>query len=68
MNAINVISPYKYFGMWVFDDKRVRPVMAIVPGGGGVGTFGPFMAGVGQRAMKNAPAAFSGAFWSGLRF
>jgi len=23
MNAINVISPYKHFGMWVFDDSRV---------------------------------------------
>jgi hypothetical protein len=23
MNAINVISPYKYNGMWVFDDARV---------------------------------------------
>ena len=23
MNAINVISPYRYLGMWVFDDPRV---------------------------------------------
>lgn len=23
MNAINVIAPYKYEGMWVFDDPRV---------------------------------------------
>src|SRR6266498_3887824 len=23
MNAINVIAPYKYLGMWVFDDPRV---------------------------------------------
>ncbi|MBV9968762.1 MAG: hypothetical protein JO228_02170 [Xanthobacteraceae bacterium] len=23
MNAINVISPYRYQGMWVFDDPRV---------------------------------------------
>ena len=23
MNTINVISPYKYSGMWVFDDPRV---------------------------------------------
>jgi len=23
MNAINVIAPYKYEGMWVFDDARV---------------------------------------------
>ena len=23
MNAINVISPYKHHGMWVFDDGRV---------------------------------------------
>ncbi len=22
MNAINVIAPYKYLGMWVFDDPR----------------------------------------------
>src|SRR5438128_12693792 len=23
MNAINIIAPYKYLGMWVFDDPRV---------------------------------------------
>src|SRR6266446_6798689 len=23
MNAINVISPYRHLGMWVFDDPRV---------------------------------------------
>lgn len=23
MNSINVIAPYKYLGMWVFDDPRV---------------------------------------------
>jgi len=23
VNAINVIAPYKYLGMWVFDDARV---------------------------------------------
>jgi hypothetical protein len=23
MNVINVIAPYKYLGMWVFDDARV---------------------------------------------
>jgi hypothetical protein len=23
MNTINVIAPYKYLGMWVFDDPRV---------------------------------------------
>jgi hypothetical protein len=23
MNAINIIAPYKYHGMWVFDDPRV---------------------------------------------
>ncbi len=23
MNAINVISPYKHYGSWVFDDERV---------------------------------------------
>jgi len=23
MNAINVIAPYRYLGMWVFDDPRV---------------------------------------------
>jgi hypothetical protein len=26
MNDINVISPYKHHGMWVFDDPRVRLV------------------------------------------
>jgi hypothetical protein len=28
MNAINVISPYKHHGMWVFDDARVGLVNA----------------------------------------
>lgn len=23
MNTINIIAPYKYLGMWVFDDERV---------------------------------------------
>src|SRR5262245_36236966 len=23
MNTINIIAPYKYLGMWVFDDPRV---------------------------------------------
>jgi hypothetical protein len=23
MNQLNVIAPYKYLGMWVFDDARV---------------------------------------------
>lgn len=23
MNAINIIAPYRYLGMWVFDDPRV---------------------------------------------
>ena len=23
MNSINIISPYKHYGMWVFDDERV---------------------------------------------
>jgi hypothetical protein len=26
MNAINMISPYKHLGMWVFDDPRVELV------------------------------------------
>lgn len=26
MNAISVIAPYKYLGMWVFDDEKVRLV------------------------------------------
>ena len=24
MNAINVIAPYKWMGMWVFDDPRAE--------------------------------------------
>ncbi len=24
MNTINIIAPYKYLGMWVFDDPRVE--------------------------------------------
>jgi hypothetical protein len=33
MNAINVISPYKYLGMWVFDDAKVGLVQEPFVGG-----------------------------------
>lgn len=33
MNAINVISPYKYLDMWVFDDPRVGLVQEPFVGG-----------------------------------
>jgi hypothetical protein len=38
MNAINVISPYKLHGQWVFDDPRVgwnRSLPAPIPGSTG---------------------------------
>jgi hypothetical protein len=33
MNAINVIAPYKYLGMWVFDDAKVGLVQEPFVGG-----------------------------------
>ena len=33
MNAINVISPYRYLGMWVFDDPKVGLVQEPFVGG-----------------------------------
>lgn len=33
MNEINVISPYKYLGMWVFDDLKVGLVQEPFVGG-----------------------------------
>ncbi|HVY84962.1 MAG TPA: hypothetical protein VG943_07505, partial [Caulobacterales bacterium] len=32
-NSINVIAPYKYLGMWVFDDARVGLVQEPFVGG-----------------------------------
>jgi len=36
MNAINVISPYKYLDMWVFDDAKVGLVQEPFVGGADV--------------------------------
>jgi hypothetical protein len=33
MNAISVIAPYKYLGMWVFDDEKVGLVQEPFVGG-----------------------------------
>ncbi len=51
MNAINVIAPYKYLGMWVFDDPRVGLVQE------------PFVAGADtmiDRVVADIPDAESG--------
>lgn len=51
MNAINVISPYKYLGMWVFDDERVGLIQE------------PFVAGADtmiDRAVSEIPDAEKG--------
>ena len=51
MNAINVISPYKYYGMWVFDDPRVELVQE------------PFVAGADtmiDRIVTDIPGAAHG--------
>lgn len=51
MNAINIIAPYKYFGMWVFDDPRVGLVRE------------PFVAGADtmiDRVVEAIPNAESG--------
>jgi hypothetical protein len=51
MNAINVIAPYKYLGMWVFDDPRVGLVQE------------PFVSGADtmiDRAVKDIPDAERG--------
>ena len=33
MNSINVIAPYKYEGLWVFDDEKVGLVQEPFVGG-----------------------------------
>jgi hypothetical protein len=51
MNAINVIAPYKHFGVWVFDDARVGLVQE------------PFVAGADtmiDRVTANIPNAERG--------
>jgi len=51
MNAINVIAPYKYLGMWVFDDPRVGLVQE------------PFVSGADtmiDRVISDIPDAESG--------
>jgi len=51
MNAINIIAPYKYLGMWVFDDPRVGLVQE------------PFVAGADtmiDRVVENIPEADKG--------
>ena len=51
MNAINVISPYKHHGMWVFDDPRVGLVQE------------PFVSGADtwiDRVVANIPNAEKG--------
>lgn len=51
MNAINVIAPYKYLGMWVFDDAKVGLVQE------------PFVSGADamiDRAVKDIPGADKG--------
>jgi len=51
MNAINVISPYKHLGVWVFDDPRVGLVQE------------PFIAGADtmiDRVVADIPNAESG--------
>ncbi len=51
MNEINVIAPYKYLGMWVFDDPRVGLVQE------------PFVAGADtiiDRMVSDTPNADSG--------
>ena len=51
MNAINIIAPYKYLGMWVFDDPRLGLVQE------------PFVAGADtmiDRVTENIPEAEKG--------
>jgi hypothetical protein len=51
MNAINVIAPYKYLGMWVFDDPHVGLVQE------------PFVSGADamiDRVVKDIPEAHKG--------
>jgi len=51
MNTINIIAPYKYLGMWVFDDPRVGLVQE------------PFVAGADtmiDRVVENTPEAEKG--------
>jgi Family of unknown function (DUF6717) len=51
VNAINVISPYKYLGLWVFDDARVGLVQEPFVGGADI---------IIDRAVEGIPNAESG--------
>jgi uncharacterized protein DUF6717 len=51
MNAINVISPYKHLGMWVFDDARVGLVQEPFVGGADV---------IIDRAVEGMPNSAAG--------
>ena len=51
MNAINVIAPYKYLDMWVFDDPRVGLVQEPFVGGADV---------IIDKVVENIPDAESG--------
>jgi hypothetical protein len=53
MNAINVIAPYQYEGLWVFDDERVGLVQE--PFVGGADTILDQMV----REIPNAGAGFT---------
>ena len=56
MNAINVISPYKYLGMWVFDDERVGLVQE--PFVAGADTMIDRVVAKCQRRLMEVPVGF----------
>ncbi|MDQ0394942.1 DUF6717 family protein [Labrys monachus] len=66
MNAINVIAPYRYLGMWVFDDPKVGLVQEPFVGGADL------LIDQAVAALPDAAAGFimvfSGAPFPGSRF
>jgi hypothetical protein len=66
MNAINVITPYKHSGMWVFDDARVGLVQE--PFVSGADTMIDRVVGAIPDAEQGFTLVFSGAPFPGHQF
>ena len=66
MNAINVIAPYKYLGMWVFDDAPVGLVQE--PFVGGADTLIDRAVAAIPNAEKGFALLFSAAHFPGAQF
>ena len=66
MNAINVIAPYRYLDMWVFDDPRVG--LSAEPFVGGADTMIDRVTAHIPKASEGFVMVFSGAPFPGHQF